>query len=210
MITVHDIEQGSPEWLQLRADLYTGQNADKLLSYHGSVKIVDGVVSSYALTEITGFSGNFYTRRGHKLEDEALDLYEQITGHKVSRPGFVTNSKWPSCGFSPDGHDDDLGIPLEVKAFEKVKHLKMFNGDIPLKVQAQMYFGQFIWEKKGGRLIIYNPDFAKKMLIDELGIEYPNPDYDPAKAIKIIDIKFNRNIMSNFRRILTPKEVVHG
>lgn len=205
MITVHDVEQGSEEWLKLREDLYTGQNADKLLSHSDKVKIVNGIVSAYALNELTGFGGNFYTRRGHVLEDEALDLYRQITGHRVSRPGFVTNSKWPSCGFSPDGHDDDLELPLEVKAFNEAKHMKMFNGEVPLKILAQIYFGQFIWEKKGARLVIYNPDFAKKQIEGE-----PNPLYDPAKAIKIIDVRYNRNIMLNFKRKLTPQEVVYG
>lgn len=159
--------------------------------------MVNGVVSAYAIAEITGFGGNFYTRRGHILEDEAIDLYATITGHKVSRPGFVTNSKYLGCGYSPDGFDDDLDIPLEVKAFEPSKHMKMFNGVVTLKVLAQIYFGQFIWEKKGARLIIYNPDFAKKTIDGE-----PNPIYDPAKAFKIIEVKYSRNIMNNFKRIL--------
>jgi hypothetical protein len=153
-ITIHDCEQGTDQWLKLRENLYTGSNADKLLSYSTSTKIVNGVVSSYSITEITGFGGNFHTKRGHILEDEAIEIYEQITGHKVSRPGFVTNSKYPGCGFSPDGHDDTLELPLEVKAFEPGKHMKMFKGDIPIKVLAQNHFGQLIWEKKGSRLII--------------------------------------------------------
>jgi hypothetical protein len=194
MITVHQVEQGTEEWQQLRADLYTGTGADKLLSYSGQVKIVNGVVSSYALSEITGFRGNFHTRRGHKLEDEALELYALITKHHVSRPGFITNSKYPECGYSPDGLDDDLDLPLEVKAFEESKHMAMFNakrpiGQIPLKVVSQVHFGQFIWEKKGARLIIYNPDLDAKF------------------ALKIIDIRYNRNIQSNFRRKLSAGKV---
>lgn len=74
-VRIHDVEQGSPEWIELRSGLYTGQNADKLLAYASQIKIVNGVASSYAITEITGFGGNFFTRRGHILEDEALELY---------------------------------------------------------------------------------------------------------------------------------------
>lgn len=196
-ITVHNIEQGSDDWLRLRANLYTGSNADKLLAHSTQTKIVNGVASSYALTEITGFGGNFYTRRGHLLEDRAIEIYERITGHQVSRPGFVTNSKYPDCGYSPDGHDDELGIPLEVKAFERGKHMKMFNGNIAVKILAQIHFGQFIWEKRGARLLIYNPEFAKKE-IDGV----TNPDYNPVWAFKIIEVKYNRNIQSNFKRVI--------
>jgi len=191
-ITIHNIEQGSPEWNELRANLYTGSNADKLLAYSTSLKIINGITSSYAITEITGFGGNFHTKRGHILEDEAIELYMSITGHKVSRPGFVTNDEYPQCGFSPDGHDDDMELPLEVKAFEEIKHMKMFNGDIPMKVLAQNHFGQFIWEKRGSRLLIYNPDLE-----------------NPKEAFKIIDIPYNRNIQNNFKRILR-KEPVHA
>jgi hypothetical protein len=77
-------------------DRYTGQNAHKLLRYTGAIKIVDGVASAYALNEITGFGGNFFTRRGHKLEDEMLSLYERIYKVTVDRFGFITNSKYPT------------------------------------------------------------------------------------------------------------------
>lgn len=189
MITVHDVEQGSPGWHALRDDKYTGQNSDKLLSHSTSIKIIDGVVSGYAANEISTFRGNFHTKRGHILEDEAIELYESITKHKISRPGFVTNSKYPDCGYSPDALDETLDIPLEVKAFEEVKHMKMFNGEIPLKVLSQCHFGQFIWEKKGSRLIIYNPDLEARV------------------AFKIIDIRYNQNIQTNFRRLLQPRKV---
>jgi hypothetical protein len=188
VITVHDVEQGSPEWHALRIEHpFTGAGSDKLLRF-GTIP--------YSENKESTFHGNFYTRRGHLLEDEAIALYEKITGHSVSRPGFVTNSKYPKCGYSPDGHDDDLGIPLEVKAFNEVKHLALVK-DVPMKVEAQIHFGQFIWEKKGARLLAYNPRFAKK-LIDGV----PNPLYDPAKALVIVDIPFRRPINNNFKRIL--------
>lgn len=197
MITVHEVIQGSAEWLELRDKNYTGTGAEKLLSFSGQLKVIDGVVSPYALSEITGFTGNFYTRRGHILEDEAIDLYRAITGHTVSRPGFITNSKWPGCGYSPDGDDEDIDWPLEVKAFEEKKHLELIDGKISVKILAQIHWGQFIWEKKGARLLAYNPRFAKK-IIDGI----PNPNYNPSKALGIVDIKFNRNINNNFKRIL--------
>lgn len=211
MITFHDIEQGSPEWLSLRENLYTGQGADKLLSYSGHVKIVDGVVSPYAVAEITGFAGNFYTKRGHILEDEAIEIYQEVTGRTgirfegTRKVGFVTNDKYPTCGYSPDDIYPDR--TYECKAFNIKKHLSMINGNIPLKVLAQCHFGMLLCDKKLCDLNLYNPDLAKKQLKNADGTLYDNPDYDPKKAWVVIPIKWNPAIAANFKRILAPKAI---
>lgn len=176
MVIIHDVEQGTNEWMQLRADKYTGSSADKLLKF-GSIE--------YSKTELSKFGGNYYTKRGHKLEDEAIELYERIRKIKVERPGFVTNTKWSDCGYSPDGFLPDRTI--EVKCFEEIKHMKMFDGDIPFKILAQIYYGMFICEKKHCDLVIYH---------DKL---------EPKFAIKIITFKSRRAIEQNFKRILTKQ-----
>lgn len=199
MVIVHEVKQGSEAWHKLRDKLYTGADSDKLLDHNRKIKIIDGVIMGYGQNVASNFTGNFYTERGHILEDQAIDLYIRLTGHEVIRPGFVTNTKYPHCGYSPDAFDVTLDIPLEVKAFNKKKHLAMYYGEIPLKVQSQSFYGQHIWEKKRGRLIIYNPDFAKKELTDGS----VNPDYNPKLAIKIIDLKTTRGITANFHKKLS-------
>lgn len=195
MIAIHWVEQGSERWQQLRDQLYTGSGADKLLSFANVFKVVNGVKTRYSLSEITGFRGNYHTKRGHLLEDKAVELYELIREVKVDRPGFVTNSKYITCGYSPDGWLEDR--LLEVKCFEKLKHLAMFKGLIALKVLAQIHFGMLICEKPQCDLIIYNPEFAMKTMAGE-----PNPDYNPKLAFKIINIKRKNSICANFRRVL--------
>jgi YqaJ-like viral recombinase domain len=181
MVTIHSVPQGSDSWHALRAGKYTGSNAWKLLRY-GAI--------DYALTEQSSFNGNFYTKRGHILEDEAIELYEAITGRHVERPGFVTNDEFPSCGYSPDGLD--LTPTLEVKAFNIEKHLRIINGDIPFEVLAQVHFGLLICDRSCANLLPYNPDVE-----------------NPKEAFKIITIKRNRNIINNFKRILR-KEPAHA
>lgn len=204
MITIHDVEQGTEEWEQLRDGLYTGTGAEKLLEHSTKTKFINGVSSSYAVSEITKFKGNFYTKRGHVLEEEAVSIYEAINKEQVRRVGFVTNSKFPGCGFSPDGFPIDR--ILEVKCFAKDKHLKLISGNISAKILAQIHYGMLICEVKLCDFIAYNPDFAKKQLvIDE--VLQDNPDYDPRKAFKVIQIKYNPKIAANFKRILSAKKV---
>jgi hypothetical protein len=173
MITVHSVEQGSEEWHRAREGKFTGASAYRLLKYG---------TTEYAKTTSGNFGGNFYTKRGHLLEDEAIELYEKIRHCHVDRPGYVTNDHFPDCLFSPDGIAD--GILIECKAFNSAKHLQMSGGDIPFAVLAQIHFGMLICELKAAQLIIYNP---------ELEVNY---------AFKIIEIPYNPKIQRNFERAL--------
>ena len=173
MITLHQIEQGSEEWLSLREGLYTGSNADKLLKY-GKI--------DYAISHINNFKGNFWTNRGHLLETEAIELYQKIKEVDVLKVGFITNDKYPDCGYSPDGVLGD--VLIEVKCFDKDNHMELVRGDIPFKVLAQVYFGIFICELPVAHLIAYNPKIK-----------------EVKDRFKIIEIKNKKAINSNFKRI---------
>lgn len=174
MITIHEVIQGTPEWHALRGGKYSGSNAYKLLGSFGA--------NEYAKAIEQSFKGNFYTKRGHILEPEAIEFYEKITSVPVGRPGLVSNSAYPTAVYSPDGLTSDRVI--EVKCFNEVEHMKIYNGDIGIKVLAQIHFGLMICEKKAAHLVIYNPSL------------------DAKRALKIIDIKYNKAIADNFRRIL--------
>jgi hypothetical protein len=179
MITIHDIEQGTPEWKELRSGKYTGTAADKLLRF--------GAVED-ALTKQGSFGGNFHTKRGHILEDEAIEIYESVTGEHVARPGFVTNSDFPACGFSPDGLTNDTVI--ECKAFKPDKHMKIFNskqaiGEIPREILSQIHFGMLMCGMTKAVLLVYNPDLDVKL------------------AFRAVPILHNPKIAANFTRILS-------
>jgi hypothetical protein len=201
VIIYHDVEQGSEQWLIDRDGMFTGSNADKLLDHAKSKRIVAGIVSKYAAAENLGFGGNFYTKRGHLLEDEALELTEVIDKTKIEHTGYVTNSLYPGCLYSPDGFT--AKYLYEVKCFSEKAHLKILMGDIPLKILAQIHYGMTIMDKKAAKLVIYNPRFAKRQIKNDHGELVDNPLYDPSKAYSAIILKRDRDIHNNFKRILT-------
>jgi hypothetical protein len=179
-VKIHEVNQGTRKWKLIRAGKYTGTTAYKLLKF-GSI--------DYALTEESEFKGNYHTKRGHILEDECIGLYEQIKKINVDRPGFVTNDKYPTSGYSPDGI---AGLTLiEVKCFNTIKHMKLISGDIPLEIQAQIHFGLMICELPKAHLLLYNPEIES-----------------PKDALRIIEIKAKRSIQNNFKRILTKPKVL--
>lgn len=169
MVTVHKVEQGTDEWHELRAPLYTASEAGKLLT-KGKFK-----------KEPSNFKGNFYTERGHLLEVEALQLYHQIKGSQSLPHGFISNSKYPLSGASPD----DLTIEryVEVKCFNQDRH-RACAKELFFEVIAQVQYGLMITEYKVADVVLYNP----KLPADE--------------ALIIIEVRADKMIHDNFRRIL--------
>jgi hypothetical protein len=178
LVVYEDMVQGTPQWHALRDGLYTGSNAHKLLKF-GAIE--------YSQTTATNFKGNFHTKRGHLLEDQAIELFERIKNCTVMRPAFITNTSYPQCGYSPDAMLVEAVV--ECKAFNEQKHMAMWHGDIPMEILAQVHFGMLITERSLTYLLIYNPDLPAKY------------------ALKIIIIKANPAILANMRRILKTAKV---
>lgn len=156
MIIYHDVEQGSPEWKKLRAPLWTGSRAIRLLQGKPFAQEAD-------------FAGNIHTRRGQMLELVAIREYERKYSQKVKRPGFITNTIYPNAGYSPDGIDRQ--ILLEIKAFNGIRHDKMVAGEIPLEVRVQVYFGMIITGFRQARLVAINPEREEQLTIIEMAYD---------------------------------------
>ena len=178
MITKYDVDQGSEEWFALRENKYTGSGADKLLKF-GAIE--------YSLTQAAELFSTFWTRRGHLLELEATGLYEQIYHVTVKHAGFVTNSKYPNAGYSPDGFTDY--ILLESKSFDEARHLEIVAmKEPPFEILAQAHFGLTIMELDMAHIIFYHPKV------------------DPKLALKIFEVKMDPKTRANFRNILRGKK----
>jgi hypothetical protein len=169
MIIIHDVEQGTPEWLQLREGLWTGSKAIRLLQGKSMPK-------DYA------FEGNDATRRGHALEHAMKSEYERRYRRKIKRPGFVTNTVYPNGGYSPDGLEG--GWLIEMKAFQNerlrslIKNKSTTNlqeivaSKIPLEVKVQIFFGMIITGKRKARLLAIDPDAIDKEQLTVIEITY--------------------------------------
>lgn len=172
MVEILTMKQNTPEWHAVRKGKATGSNAGILLT--------KGLEEAINKNGNKTWGGNFYTQRGHILEDEAIELYEQIYETEVARPGAVINTLYKNALCSPDGVcGDDL---LEVKAFNAKKHLGMIDDYIKSSVVnfdilAQIQFNMLITDLKRARLILYNPE------VDDDDMAYFIITIDADKAI---------------------------
>lgn len=169
MIIFYKVLQGTPEWLALRVNRWTGSKALRLLQGKSMPRDYD-------------FGGNNATRRGHALEVAAIREYEREYRVKVQRPGFVTNTVYTNAGYSPDGID--RGWLLEAKALSGIRHDELFEtgrflpnfddiivSKIPLQYKVQIFFGMIITGKRKARLLAINPENEEQLVVIEIGYD---------------------------------------
>lgn len=146
-----EVQQGTKAWLKLREGLLTGTDAFDVLSGQSLEQILGKKKNN-------SFGGNYYTRRGHILENEAREIYSEVY-NEVVEIGFVKNDKYPLCGYSPDGFiktKDGLAL-WECKAFNEIRHLKVYK-ELDAHILAQVQFGLMMTEFPWCDLVLYNPD----------------------------------------------------
>lgn len=144
-----EIEQGSEEWLDLRSNYVTGTDAAMLLKGYSVESLLE------RKQEAKNFS-NYWTTRGHILEEDAKELYSEIYGTEIREVGFVINDKYEHCGVSPDGLIGDDGV-VEVKCFKAERHVKVFENLTPAII-AQTQYEMFVTERDYCQFIMYCPD----------------------------------------------------
>lgn len=160
-----NIEQGSPEWFELRKGKMTASNA-QAISANG--KGLETYIYSL-LAEEHSKDKERYTNadieRGIELEPLARDTYTIETGNEVEEVGFIEMDELVGC--SPDGLiGDDGGV--EIKCVNDVNFFKLtVNGERAIESrylwQVQMCLlvsGRAWWD-----LVFYNPNFDKNMII---------------------------------------------
>lgn len=178
----YGIEQGTQEWLDLRAGRVTCSNAMLLLA-KGPLACID---DNRRAAERKTPNGNSYADRGHVIEDEMreqLNASLRAQGMEIKTCAFITNSDYPGAGYSPDGlivplddekwmERDDF-IPVEFKAYldetedskgkhDKQKHAKACEDfeEVPLYARLQCQMEMMMCEAKELFLVLANPDAA--------------------------------------------------
>lgn len=163
MKITHDIEQGSPEWLDMRLGLIT---CSEISAIRADGAGAQSYINALAYERITGesssvFEGNEWTKRGQELEPVARQMYERKTGTVVSMISFVENKGF---GYSPDGLiinekliGSNGGIEIKVKQPAEQIHI-LRTGEIPKKHMDQLIGGLACAELEWIDFVSYCPN----------------------------------------------------
>lgn len=132
---IHDCEQGSLEWLNLRLGIPTMSQADKLMtpktrkpsgSQH---KYRAELLAEWLLGQPLDAGSSQFMERGTDQEKDARKWYEFDREVKVKQVGFITTEDG-LIGGSPDGLRDEDGV-IEIKVLAAKNHVLHMLGDDP-------------------------------------------------------------------------------
>ncbi|KII11331.1 lambda exonuclease family protein [Phaeobacter sp. S60] len=150
-VKLHNAEQGSDEWLQLRCGVLTASVVKEIVTPTLKLAANDktrALANKIAIQRITGIPEDTFTTdkmlRGHIDEDVARGIYADKYA-PVSEVGFITNDRFPFFGYSPDGLVGVDGL-IEVKSRDPHLHLASITArergeGIPKEYMAQVQAG---------------------------------------------------------------------
>jgi len=170
---VHDVEQYSPEWWELRRGVPTSSQFTKIITPKTvklSTQSIDYrnklIAEPITHEEEDTFEPTLWMQRGHELQSEALDLLAFLHDIEIDPIGFITNDAG-TLGCSPDaGHKlngrsaahKKFGIEVKCpKGSTQVGYL--LDGKLPDFYKPQVHGSLYITGLPKWLLMSYHPRF---------------------------------------------------
>ncbi len=162
-----DVEQGTPEWHQIRLGRLTGSVVSDAFATIKSgwgagrknlrVRLV--LERLTGKSQESGFS-SFDMERGTLLEPDARSAYEVETGLLVQQIGFVAHDEL-MAGCSPDGLTED-GL-VDFKCPKAATHLDYLRGGLPNDYRLQLIHGLWLTGRQWAEMVSFHPDFPESV-----------------------------------------------
>lgn len=173
---VHNCEQGSPEWHEVRMGIPTASEFDKLLTPTGkpsaSIKglVYKKLAETFTGKPADGFEGNAHTERGKELEPDAIAFYEMQNGLDTVRVGFVTDDA-RTMGCSPDCLVGEEGL-LEIKCPAPSTHVEYMLNGLDKGYYPQIQGQLLVTGRKWVDWMSYHPEMPPVIIRVERDNEY--------------------------------------
>lgn len=135
-----NLEQNTDEWLEARKGKITGSKLKDIVVKRGTGKKL-GFYELLADRLSIEADEEDVMERGHRLENEALEAFSSLTGHKVEQVGMCISDENPNIALSPDGlikKGKKYTEAVEVKCLSASRHLQAyFEKKIPDEYEFQ-------------------------------------------------------------------------
>lgn len=166
---VVEIDQNTDDWLELRKGKITGSKLKDIVVKRGTGKKV-GFYQLIADKLALSPDNELAMDRGHRLEDEAIEKFEELTGKIVNKKaGMWFSEENEDIAVSPDGaieNDGEYTEAVEVKCLASARHLQaIIEDEIPDEYELQV-LQYFIVNQELKRLyfVFYDPRVIAKPL----------------------------------------------
>lgn len=164
---LHNLKQGTPEWFEVRKGKLTASNAQAIATGGKGLEtlVYEILAEKYSSAEPINYT-NADMERGHKLEEQARQMYELENGLKIIQVGFAELDEF--TGASPDGLIGEDGL-IEIKCKKDSVYIRaLIEGGIDSKYEWQMQMQMLVTDRKWVDFVDYNPNFTKSMNITRI------------------------------------------
>lgn len=185
-LEVFNVEQGTAEWLALRAGVPTASEFATILAQGkgGAPSLIRKkylyklAAESYrgSLSPFESYS-NVHMQRGKDFEDEARGMYEITKNVLVEQVGFLMRD---GVGCSPDGLvGEDGGIEIKTKSDHLMVEILLAN-EMPSEYKGQTQGFLYMTGRKWIDFVAYAPGLP--LFIQR---QFPDPEYQERLAYEI-------------------------
>jgi putative phage-type endonuclease len=158
---IHDVQQGTPEWLACRCGKFTASTFGDLFmgkTTKGYQEAINKVVFERITGEVPESYQNDFMKRGTELEPLAREAYELQTFNFVQQVGFIEYDE--NIGGSPDGLIGEQGM-LEIKCPKWNTLIGYILEDvIPKDYMFQMQGNLFVSGRQWCDFYVWHPKFT--------------------------------------------------
>lgn len=177
MITIHNIEQGSDEWLELRLGILTASEVKLILT--PTLKIADNDKTRAHVWELLAQRVSGYVEPSYISDDMLRGMYDEAIAcdiyadnyAPVIEAGFITNDQWGfTLGYSPDRLVGDDGLVECKSRRQKYQIETIATNEVPAEYVLQLQTGLLVSGRKWIDFVSYSaglPMFVKRVLPDD-------------------------------------------
>ena len=168
---IHNVEQGSEAWFQLRLGVPSASRFKDLLTPTGkpsasSEKYMHELLAEKMSGKRFDSFDTFHMKRGRELEPEAANVFSFQTDLICREVGFVTNDS-QTVGCSPDRLIFESG--LEIKCPAHTTHVKYLidyhkDGEMPAEYYAQVQGTMWLMDLEDYWFMSYHPDLPNLIM----------------------------------------------
>lgn len=173
---VHNVLQGSPEWLALRAGIPTASGFDSIVTPGGqpsksAERYLFGLLAERIMGHPRIEAVSTWMQRGNEMEAEAVSFYELQRDLETVPVGFVTNDAG-TVGASPDRLVGEDGL-LEIKCPSEAVHVSyLLKKSVDQAYYPQVMGQLWITERKWADILAFHPELPPALIRVERDEEF--------------------------------------
>lgn len=162
---IHNLKQGSPEWLKKRECKVTGSKFSRAISKKKETRlglIKELIAEKYANMVDDGYKSPQMTR-GTDEEKYAVQAYIERTGKELEIVGICEHDTYDWLMFSPDRYEDNRETYVEFKCPDSTTMVQYtIDNELPSTYKAQILLSFIVNEKQTkAKLVAYDARFKE-------------------------------------------------